>query len=156
MTVISADVGHWVHPKGEHRQFLMVIDEGSRFKVARHVLTGKKTHITAAQFVTALKESWMGYFGTQSPSGLTPMEHFVAMNSANSAINTISGHYPRRSPLAFRYMMVHVNEAFSRLRVSWTSWHRTNLIIRLLICLLKQSGSLTLGNMFGVAAPSSM
>lgn len=62
--VISADVGHWVHPtSGEHHQFLLVIDEGSRFRVTRHVLSGNKKHISASQFISTLRESWFSYFG---------------------------------------------------------------------------------------------
>ena len=72
LTVISADVGHWVHPKGEHYQFVMVVDEGSRFRVARHVLTGKKAHISASQFISTLKESWLEYFGTPSTLRVDP------------------------------------------------------------------------------------
>ena len=56
LEVLSADVGHWVHPAhGEHYQFLLVVGEGSRFKVARHVLTGQKKHISATHFISTLK-----------------------------------------------------------------------------------------------------
>ena len=70
---ISSDVGHMVHPHtGEHFQFLVVVDEGSRFKVSRVVLKGKKKHLSAAQFITTLKEAWCSYFGTPRVLRLDP------------------------------------------------------------------------------------
>ena len=71
-TVVSGDVGHWVHPTGEHYQFALFVDEGSRFRVARHVLTGKKKHVNAAQFISTFKESWMEYFGVPHTLKLDP------------------------------------------------------------------------------------
>lgn len=63
-TTVAADVGHWIHPKTrEHVQFVLTIDEGSRFRVGRTVLMGKKTHISAAQFIEVFQESWTQYFG---------------------------------------------------------------------------------------------
>ena len=70
---ISSDVGHMVHPHtGEHFQFLVVVDEGSRFKVSRVVLKGKQKHLSAAQFITTLKEAWCSYFGTPRVLRLDP------------------------------------------------------------------------------------
>ena len=64
LEVLSADVGHWVHPmSGEHQQFLLMVDEGSRFRVARHLHTGQQKHISATQFISTLKEAWFEYFG---------------------------------------------------------------------------------------------
>ena len=63
LEVIEADVGHWVHPDGNHYQFLLYVDSGSRFKVARHIITGKRDHVTAAQFITTFRECWVEYFG---------------------------------------------------------------------------------------------
>lgn len=63
-TTVATDVGHWIHPKTrEHVQFVLTIDEGSRFRVGRIVLSGKKTHISAAQFLETFQESWTQYFG---------------------------------------------------------------------------------------------
>lgn len=36
------------------------------------MLTGKKKHISAAQFISTLKESWLEYFGTPSTLRLDP------------------------------------------------------------------------------------
>ena len=69
---ITADVGHFIHPvSGEHFQFMMIVDEDSRFKVGR-VLKGKRQHVSAAQFITTLKESWIGYFGLPKTLRLDP------------------------------------------------------------------------------------
>lgn len=89
--VISADVGHWTHPvSGEHYQFLLIVDEGSRFRVARHVLTGKKKHISAAQFISVLKESWIEYFGVPHTLRVDPdgafRSHEIAEFSTRSGI----------------------------------------------------------------------
>ena len=61
---VSADVGHWHHPVTKEKwQFLVMIDEGSRFRVARMVSKGKQQHLSAAQFVDVFGESWVEYFG---------------------------------------------------------------------------------------------
>ena len=63
-STVSGDVGHWEHPQTkEHVQFLMVVDEGSRFRVGRVVASGKRSHINAAQFVSTFQECWLQYFG---------------------------------------------------------------------------------------------
>ena len=61
---LSADIGHFVHPEsGEHVQFVVFVDEGSRFRVSRVITRGKKQHPSAAQFISVLKEAWIAYFG---------------------------------------------------------------------------------------------
>ena len=71
--VVSGDVGHFVHPiSGEHVQFLMLVDEGSRFRVARVVGKGKKQHISAATFIATFKEAWSSYFGFPQTLRLDP------------------------------------------------------------------------------------
>ena len=61
---VSADVGHWHHPVTKEKwQFLVMIDEGSRFRVARMVSKGKQQHLSATQFVDVFGESWVEYFG---------------------------------------------------------------------------------------------
>ena len=71
--VVTADMGHFIQPHtGEHFQFLLMVDEGSRFKVGRVVLTGKKKHISAAIFIKTLKESWISYFGCPKTLRLDP------------------------------------------------------------------------------------
>lgn len=66
---VSCDVGHWIHPQTKEKwQFVLMVDEGSRFRVSRMVLHGKQKHISAAQFVHVFQESWVAYFG---PTDLT-------------------------------------------------------------------------------------
>ena len=61
---ISADIGHWQHPKsGEHVQFMMIIDEGSRFRVSRVLSRGSKQQPNAAMCLSFLREGWAQYFG---------------------------------------------------------------------------------------------
>ena len=61
---ISADIGHWQHPKsGEHVQFMMIIDEGSRFRVSRVLSRGSKQQPNAATCLGFLREGWAQYFG---------------------------------------------------------------------------------------------
>ena len=72
-STVAADIGHWVHPKsGEHFQFILMIDEGSRFRVCRHVLTGKQKHVSAAQFISSFREAWTEYFGFPETLRLDP------------------------------------------------------------------------------------
>ena len=61
---ISADVGHWEHPHSkEPVQFMLVIDEGSRFRVARILSKGSKQQPSANTCITYLQEGWHQYFG---------------------------------------------------------------------------------------------
>ena len=65
LTTVSADVGHWHHPITKEKfQFLLFVDEGSRFRVVgRMILHGKKQHMSAALFLSTFKEAWVSYFG---------------------------------------------------------------------------------------------
>ena len=70
---LSADVGHWYHPTTHEKwQFLLLVDEGSRFRVARMLHQGKKQHISAGQFISVLRESWTEYFGHPKTLRLDP------------------------------------------------------------------------------------
>ena len=61
---LSADIGHWIHPVTHEKwQFVMMVDEGSRYRVARMILHGKQKHVSASQFISVLQESWVSYFG---------------------------------------------------------------------------------------------
>ena len=72
-STISCDLGHWNHPvTGQHMQFLMIVDEGSRFRVGRFMNDGTKKHVTAAQFLETLRESWTQYFGLPNVIRLDP------------------------------------------------------------------------------------
>ncbi|CAE6958741.1 RE1 [Symbiodinium sp. CCMP2592] len=70
---VSADIGHWQHPKtGEHVQFMLVIDEGSRFRVARVLSRGSKQQPNAATCLNYLREGWAQYFGMPRTLRLDP------------------------------------------------------------------------------------
>ena len=70
---ISADIGHWQHPKtGEHVQFMLIIDEGSRFRVARVLSKGSKQQPNAATCLGYLREGWAQYFGMPRTLRLDP------------------------------------------------------------------------------------
>ena len=61
---ISADVGHWEHPhKKEAVQFMLIIDECSRYRVARVLSKGSKQHPSANTCIQYLQEGWSQYFG---------------------------------------------------------------------------------------------
>ena len=61
---VSADMGHFIHPvNGEHIQFIMLVDEGCRFRVSRIGVRGKQKHVSGAQFISVFKEAWISYFG---------------------------------------------------------------------------------------------
>ena len=74
---ISADVGHWRHPgTGEHVQFLLIIDEGSRFRAARILSKGAKQQPNAATCLGYLREGWSQYFGMPRTLRLDPAGNF--------------------------------------------------------------------------------
>ena len=61
---VSADIGHWKHPGSkEIVQFMVVIDEGSRFRVAKILSTGSKQTPSASVCIQFLREGWAQYFG---------------------------------------------------------------------------------------------
>ena len=64
MATISADVGHWVNPHThESFQFMLVIDEGSRFRTARILSEGSRQTPNAPTCLNYLQEGWIQYFG---------------------------------------------------------------------------------------------
>ena len=64
LATISADVGHWVNPHTyESVQFMMVIDEGSRFRTARILSSGSRQSPNAQTCLHYLQEGWVQYFG---------------------------------------------------------------------------------------------
>ena len=63
-STVAADMGTWEHPQtGETYQFLLAVDEGSRFRVGRVLGKGKKYHVGASQFLETFQEAWCQYFG---------------------------------------------------------------------------------------------
>ena len=64
LATISADVGHWVNPHThESVQFMLVIDEGSRFRTARILSQGSRQSPNAQACLHYLQEGWVQYFG---------------------------------------------------------------------------------------------
>ena len=74
---ISADVGHWYNPhKQEHVQFFVIIDEGSRFRIAKVMSRGSKQQPTGAACVQYLQEGWSQIFGQPRTLRLDPAGSF--------------------------------------------------------------------------------
>ena len=72
-STVAADMGTWEHPTtGQSHQFLLAIDEGSRFRVGRVLGEGKKYHVGASQFLEVFQESWCQYFGLPDNLRLDP------------------------------------------------------------------------------------
>ena len=72
-STIAADMGTWEHPQdGKSYQFLLVIDEGSRFRIGRVLGEGRKYHVGASQFLETLQECWCQYFGLPDTLRLDP------------------------------------------------------------------------------------
>ena len=64
LATISADVGHWVNPHNQQSvQFMLVIDEGSRFRTARILSEGSRQSPNAQTCLHYLQEGWVQYFG---------------------------------------------------------------------------------------------
>ena len=74
---ISADIGHYynVHKK-EHVQFMMIVDEGSRFKAAKILTVGSKQQPTGAACLEYLRDGWISYFGAPRTLRLDPAGAF--------------------------------------------------------------------------------
>ena len=74
---ITADVGHWTHPRsGETVQFMLVIDEGSRFRIAKVLSKGSRQQPSAATCLAFLRESWFQVFGRPDVLRLDPAGSF--------------------------------------------------------------------------------
>ena len=74
---ISADVGHFYHEgRKEHVQFLLIIDEGSRFRVAKVVSKGQKQQPSGATCVHYIQEGWSQIFGQPRTLRLDPAGNF--------------------------------------------------------------------------------
>ena len=72
-STVASDMGSFEHPitKVTH-QFMIVIDEGSRFRVGRVLGEGRKFHVGAAQFLETFRECWAQYFGLPHTLRLDP------------------------------------------------------------------------------------
>ena len=74
---VSTDIGHWKHPQtGEHVQFMLIIDEGSRFRTARILSKGSKQQPNAGTCLNYLQEGWGQYFGMPKALRLDPAGAF--------------------------------------------------------------------------------
>ena len=74
---VTADVGHFQHPTShEHIQFLLIIDEGSRFRTARILTKGQKQQPTALSCLRYFQEGWAQYFGHPRVLRLDPAGSF--------------------------------------------------------------------------------
>ena len=77
LSTISADIGHWRHPRtGEHVQFMLIIDETSRFRTAKVLTRGLKQSPSAAACLQYLQEGWCEYFGAPRVLRLDPAGAF--------------------------------------------------------------------------------
>ena len=74
---ISADVGHWTHPESKLQyQFLVIIDEGSRFRIAKIMSQGPKQQPSGACSIQYLREAWAQVFGNPRTLRLDPAGSF--------------------------------------------------------------------------------
>ena len=72
-STVAVDMGTWEHPVTKKSyQFLLAIDEGSRFRVGRILGEGKKYHVGASQFLETFGECWSQYFGNPHTLRLDP------------------------------------------------------------------------------------
>ena len=77
LSTVSADVGHWTHPHSrEVVQFLLIVDEGSRFRAARILTRGSKQTPSAAACLEYFQEGWCQYFGQPQVLRLDPSGPF--------------------------------------------------------------------------------
>ena len=67
---IGADIGHWTH------QFMIIVDEGSRFRTARILSSGSKKAPNAQDCLSYLQEGWVQYFGHPRALRLDPAGAF--------------------------------------------------------------------------------
>ncbi|OLQ14156.1 hypothetical protein AK812_SmicGene1722 [Symbiodinium microadriaticum] len=74
---IGADIGHWVQPHTQMSyQFMIIVDEGSRFKAARILSSGSKQSPNAQTCLAYLQEGWVQYFGHPRALRLDPAGAF--------------------------------------------------------------------------------
>ena len=74
---ISGDGGKWIHPNtGEHVELLLLIGEGSRFRMGKVMCKGRKQTMNAMMFTNYLREGWRQYFGYPQNLRLDPAGAF--------------------------------------------------------------------------------
>ena len=74
---VVADIGHWRCPSsGEQQNFMLAIDEGSRFRVAKILSKGSKQTPNSATCLNYLTEGWIQVFGKPKTLRLDPAGSF--------------------------------------------------------------------------------
>ena len=74
---VSADIGHWRHPAtGEHVQIMLIIDQGSRFRLARILTKGSKQQPSGPACLHYLEEGCSQVFGQPRALRLDPAGAF--------------------------------------------------------------------------------
>ena len=74
---LTADIGHWTHSRtGEQQNFMLLIDEGTRFRAAKILTKGYKKTPNAALCVQYLSEGWIQMFGKPKTLRLDPAGSF--------------------------------------------------------------------------------
>ena len=74
---LTADIGHWNCPHtGETQNFMIIVDEGSRFRVAKILTKGNKQTPNAATCLNFLSEGWIQMFGKPRSLRLDPAGSF--------------------------------------------------------------------------------
>ena len=77
LMTISADGAKWNHPDShEDYEFVVVIDEGSRYRTAKVMKKGKHQTMNAGQVVEYLRDGWFQFFGTPNVLRLDPAGAF--------------------------------------------------------------------------------
>ena len=77
LSTICADGGTWTHPvTHETVGFVVIVDEGSRFRTAKILSTGKRQTMNASQFLQYLQDGWTQYFGLPATLRLDPAGAF--------------------------------------------------------------------------------
>lgn len=76
-STVSADGGKWIHPvTGEHLEFVLIIDESSRFRTGKILCRGKHKTMNASMFLSYMDEGWCQYFGIPQALRLDPAGAF--------------------------------------------------------------------------------
>lgn len=77
LMTVSADGGKWIHPHSQQEyEFALIIDEGSRFRIARILKVGKRQTMKASDFLDYFREGWLQYFGRPNILRLDPAGAF--------------------------------------------------------------------------------
>ena len=77
LATVSADGGKWTNPHtNEESEFVVAIDEGSRFRISQITKHGKHQTMSAAIFLNFLRERWIQYFGAPQTLRVDPAGAF--------------------------------------------------------------------------------